>query len=490
MPLALTHAGAVRPMALLRLLGVAIAVVGFFALANSALAATASMSVDSSGAVHVLYQADPGEKNDVTVSDTPCPSGKVCVSSWDWVDISDPGATTLNAVWGASGANALPSGCTNLNATTVRCRYPANPQGHVIRDVTLDLADRDDDAFVDDAAWAYRTTIRGGSGDDDLFGGRACDTLEGGGNKDTLDGGPGADVLNGGSGWDTADYGSRTEKILVSLDGVPNDGKETGSGVTCNGTPTSPSATEGDNVLATENVDGGSGNDRLVGNSGPNRLYGGPGHDELDGKLGADDLYGGDGWDTVSYGGRTADLSVTIGGTGGEANEGDFVRADVEGVWGSAGNDQLVGNNADNDLVGSGGNDTLDGGDGNDALRGGPHDDTLNGGAGADVLLGGVVIDGGEDPRGPGDVDNDTLNGGAGADRLFGEYGDDQIDARDSTLADAVDCGPGSDSTLADFTRNPLTGWLYESVVDCETVSWTRVAPTVDTGSEPSISPP
>lgn len=94
-----------------------------------------------------------------------------------------------------------------------------------------------------------------------------------------------------------------------------------------------------------------------------------------------------------------------------------------------AGNDRLIGNAGDDRLYGGSGNDTLGGGDGNDRLDGGTGKDVLWGGAGNDALYGG---DG-----------DDHLYADAGADRLFGGNGQDVI--RYGTGGDIVFGGNGID---------------------------------------------
>lgn len=132
--------------------------------------------------------------------------------------------------------------------------------------------------------------IDGTSGDDVIAGLGGNDTIDGKGGNDTVCGGDGndtfvqgaapdgADVLIGGAGVDTTDYSARTGDLVVRLDGKANDGEKK----------------ERDNVQ-TENVGGGSGADRLTGDSDSNVLTGGAGNDKLFGKAGADTLNGNDG---------------------------------------------------------------------------------------------------------------------------------------------------------------------------------------------------
>ena len=151
-----------------------------------------------------------------------------------------------------------------------------------------------------------------------------------------------------------------------------------------------------------ENVIGGSGNDKIVGNVTNNRLAGGQGNDSLDGGIcddtlvggaGAETLNGGTGYDWVSYDDATLGiiLDVMKGGTGGDAT-GDRIKA-VEGISGSAYADTIIGGTSAETLRGQDGADRLDGGAGNDTVEGGAGDDTILGGAGADKLTGGAGAD-------------------------------------------------------------------------------------------------
>ncbi|MBO0131658.1 Ig-like domain-containing protein [Agrobacterium burrii] len=109
-----------------------------------------------------------------------------------------------------------------------------------------------------------------------------------------------------------------------------------------------------------------------------NIVEGGNGDDMLIGTSRKDMLEGGDGDDTM---------------VAGEGN--DMVDA-------GAGNDRVLAGEGNDVIDGGAGNDVLMGGSGNDVISGGAGNDTLNGGAGDDTLSGGTG--------------NDTLTGGSGAD--------------------------------------------------------------------------
>jgi hypothetical protein len=94
-----------------------------------------------------------------------------------------------------------------------------------------------------------------------------------------------------------------------------------------------------------------SGDQKVVGNAGPDILYGNQGMDTLAAR----------GGDDMLFGGQDAD--------------------------------RLVGGDGDDILYGNRGADLLEGGDGNDALYGGQDADTLSGGEGDDSLAGGLGAD-------------------------------------------------------------------------------------------------
>lgn len=177
-------------------------------------------------------------------------------------------------------------------------------------DDRLDAGPGDDRAYGGDGADQISSgegndDVRGDNGPDRLSGDGGNDTLSGGNDDDVLVGGTGADKLQGDNGRDTADYAARTNPLTITLDDVPDDG-ELG---------------EGDLVL-TESVIGGAGNDRLTG---------GPAGEQLFGEGGDDTIRGGEGNDTIS---------------GGE------------------GKDRLWGNNGVDSVDGGNGNDRLDARDG------------------------------------------------------------------------------------------------------------------------------
>jgi Ca2+-binding RTX toxin-like protein len=232
-----------------------------------------------------------------------------------------------------------------------------------------------------------------------------------------------------------------------------------------------------------ENAIGGSGNDRLIGNSANNWLEGGDGNDRLDGLAGHDTLLGGNGNDQLS--GHQGDDLMTGGAGndelhGGEGNDtaifsgtradyviasspdGGFTLRDLrdtgdgtDKLWnveqlrfadgtitapatrtGPGGShDVISGNNRANVIEGGDGNDELSGLGGNDQIFGGNGIDRLFGGRDRDTLYGGNG--------------SDFLDGGAGLDTLYGGEGNDA----------AIFAGTANDYV---FAKNTDGSWLVK----------------------------
>lgn len=178
-------------------------------------------------------------------------------------------------------------------------------------------------------------------------------------------------------------------------------------------------------------------------------INGGAGNDTLVGGLESDTFHGDAGTDTLAYVGisaanitRTAGVMAVLpvfpagaATTGnGQTGEGDTIFNDVEGLVGGNGGDTLTGNEGPNTIVGAApagtpgvtttpaGIDTIDGMGGDDTLVGGDSG-SVAGGAGNDTIVGGrstaamttTVVHGGPD--------NDTIVSGLGNDDIFGDAG-------------------------------------------------------------------
>jgi Ca2+-binding RTX toxin-like protein len=116
----------------------------------------------------------------------------------------------------------------------------------------------------------------------------------------------------------------------------------------------------GANEATGEILNGGKGDDRMLGGAGP-------------------DVFNGDrGFDTASYGDHTAGVIVTIGSPFDDGNASDAsptgaldsVTSTVERVKGTSFDDVLTGDAGDNALIGAAGNDRLKGKQGRDRLKG------------------------------------------------------------------------------------------------------------------------
>ncbi|WP_127999027.1 M10 family metallopeptidase [Piscinibacter defluvii] len=157
-----------------------------------------------------------------------------------------------------------------------------------------------------------------------------------------------------------------------------------------------------------ENATGGSGADRILGNTAGNMLRGGAGNDTIYGQTGNDTLNGGTERDYLAGGSgndtylvdSALDRVVEAAGRGTDSVSSSVtltLAAEVERLTLTGSNaingsgnvlaNLLRGNTAANALAGGGGNDSLEGGSGNDTLNGGSGTDRVTGGAGADLFV-------------------------------------------------------------------------------------------------------
>lgn len=203
-------------------------------------------------------------------------------------------------------------------------------------------------------------TLNGSAGGDDLYGGGGNDKINGKAGDDFVDGGSGKDTFDGGDGFDTISFAS-ARGDPSAIGGVVVNG--------LNGTVTDAYG----NKETFKNIEGWRGtqfSDALTGSNTDNQFDGLGGRDRIDGKKG---------FDVVRYhrdenNGGWPEQGVIVDLGEGEAIDG-FGKKDtlisIEGVRGTAYDDELTGSNARNVLRGDGGSDTLAGGLGNDELIGG-----------------------------------------------------------------------------------------------------------------------
>ncbi|MBL4821756.1 MAG: calcium-binding protein [Gammaproteobacteria bacterium] len=160
----------------------------------------------------------------------------------------------------------------------------------------------------------------------------------------------GSDTVDGGLGTDTLQYLGGGNPVEVDLALEKADKGRNG--------------TYDDTILGIENVQGGGGDDLLIGDGNNNHLLGGSGNDVLEGAAGDDTLDGGDGIDTADYSenngvGVVVDLSAIdpVSVTDGWGNTDSLIS--IENIIGSAFDDNLRGDSGDNVLSGGGGADAF-----------------------------------------------------------------------------------------------------------------------------------
>lgn len=262
--------------------------------------------------------------------------------------------------------------------------------------------------------FATLDTAQGGAGDDFIKSSTVV-ALSSVGAKSTFPGFAGRNLLDGGEGNDTIVAAFLTDTMIGgagndSLSGTFNQA----SGGDGNDTIDATKAVFTGTGTALVTLDGGLGNDLLIGYTNPtgstftvtNLMNGGAGDDRIIFGTQRDRIIGTlDGNDTISY-------ATGINFTGTAANIiTDNVGANF--ITGSNGSDVITTGAGDDILFGGPSNLFTAGLDGNDTLDAGAGNDTLLGGFNEDLLIGG---DG-----------NDSLGGGPGADTLIGGNGNDSF---------------------------------------------------------------
>ena len=342
---------------------------------------------------------------------------------------------------------------------------------------------------LDGTAPTYATVVNGVvtnslpiTGFSSLHGGSAVDTFNVTGiNSFDLDGGAGNDVIN---------IGTRVGAVITT-------GQLFGTAIGGTGNDTLDAQNSDREVV----LDGGDGNDVVIGTTLNDELTGGLGADRLYGLAGDDILTGGAGNDLLDGGADTDRVledevsSATVTNTRITGGKGTDTLVGIEEVVlnGTAGNNVL---DASAYTVGS---VTLNGGDGNDTLSGGSNA-VLNGQGGNDVVrmtASGtvIIVDGDIDSEGisvtgssgddnidfsgftgsvtiSGGAGNDTIRGGSGNDLLNGMSGNDVIEGNaglDSILGgagnDDLDGGTENDRVNGNDGDDTITGGAGDDII-------------------------
>ncbi|HET6572089.1 MAG TPA: calcium-binding protein [Fimbriiglobus sp.] len=365
----------------------------------------------------------------------------------------------------------------------------------------------------------------GGNGKDSMIGGDGNDTLRGGNGADTLLGQAGDDVLEGEGGNDVVDGGADFDEVVGT--GAVNF-TITNSTLTGLGTDTLSDIEQARLTGGTNNtrIDATAFTGSLIasgGRGGTDTLIGGGRGSKNRFELlpsGTVSLIDTGGLNEVSFATDTsptsAGYSINLG-----IEDGSFQNVDGSGylvglnglfqnAFGSAGGDNLTGNDETNFIdggdggdiiVGGGafgagvGTDTFVGGDGSDTITGddggdvivgdgafgtAPGNDSLTGGDGSDIVDGGagndVIVGDGAFGTAPG---NDSLTGGAGDDSMDGGGGDDVIvgdgafgtaPGNDSLTGgdgdDSMDGGSGNDVVVGGAGFDTVTGGAGNDALD------------------------
>lgn len=214
-----------------------------------------------------------------------------------------------------------------------------------------------------------------------------------------------------------------------------------------------------------DSLSGGDGNDTILGGAGADTISGGRGEDTLRGQGGNDQVNGGEGEDTIDFGGTGDGLDTIEGGEGSDTvvvrgtgavdtfNIGQDANGLLTVTQGSAVATIDTSTIQALTLNAAGGADQITVGD---LTRVGRIVMVLNGGAGNDTIsamgsdTGSVILEIN------GDTGNDTLSGGMRDDRING--GDDDDTANGFGGNDTVSGGNGLDQVTGDIGDDLLTG--------------------------------
>jgi len=215
-------------------------------------------------------------------------------------------------------------------------------------------------------------------------------------------------------------------------------------------------------------IDSGAGNDAIVMTNSKNSNY-----TSIDINAGSGD----DVIDISAVSAGSTDVSRVINGGSGN----DFVLGSdsADFIDGGTENDYIMGNGGNDILSGGTGNDFIDGGTGNDTINGGTGRDMLLGGEGNDVIEAGYgndIIEGGSgEDRLFGDAGDDLIDGGIGEDIIAGGEGNDILIGSEGEDTFLFDFAETADGQLVTHTG-------HDYIVDIEEGETLNFANVFDSG--------
>lgn len=419
------------------------------------------------------------------------------------------------------GGSADPTGQVLVNGATLGALIPGGVQcGQVSRIVVnADAGDSLIDLSLGGVSVAAypnisSTLINAGAGDDVVRGSYVADVIVGGPGTDRLAGGSGDDtfVWNPGDGTDTVEgQAGNDQQIVEGGSGAdpfvvtPGDGSALGE-VTFSRNPgfqiflfgteqLTVSGNDGDDTLDASSLpvglialelNGGAGNDTIIGSAGDDTIDAGAGNDSVDAGPGTDSIALGDGDDSnvwnpgdgtdsvqggggsdrqIVQGGGNADPFFIEPGNGSTTGEVRFFRnpgfeiflsaTEQLAVFGNGGDDTLDASALPAGLIaleldGGDGNDTIIGSAGADQIDAGPGNDTVDGNPGNDSIV-----------LGAGD-DLNTWNNGDNSDSVLGGDGDDRQVVNGAPLGDVMAISAGVAPFDVRFARSNLVPFTVD----------------------------